>query len=391
VLGTRVGSFPGLDFDDWHHRVLPGRSSTPSGRAAARDVAGAGSLAFRRTEGGAYRFVPTADGLAIEPGSDAATVVALGHEAWEAFVHELATGAGLFYGGRLRFEGGDLGGLERWEPALRALIADRPILDPARIALRDLDGSPLAPARSYRLDEASDRLRHVLAETGFLHLRSVFGAGEIARLGALVEGHAAAARPGDGRSWWAKRADGSQVLCRLIYLGLVSPEIAALSDDPRLRAVAALASEPLEPLLDRGDGHTVVLKPAGVVEGLADLPWHRDCGLGGHPVMCPTLNLGIQLDAASAESGRLHFLAGSHRGSCHRSAIAEWSPVAIDTAAGDLTVHVGDVLHAAPAPTGHGPGRRALYLTFPPARARAWIPAGQSMNDVILARQGGTA
>jgi hypothetical protein len=386
-----VARFPALDFDDWHRRVLAERCFTPGGRAAARDVADAAPLAFRRAEGGAYRFVPVDDGLRIEPGSDAPTVVALGHDAWEDFTHELATGAGLFYGGRLRFEGGDLRGLERWEPALRALIADRPILDPARIALRDLDGAPLDPARSYRLDEPGDRLRHVLAEAGFLHLRGVFAADEIARLGALVDRHAAAAQPGDGRSWWAKRADGAQVLCRLIYLGLAAPQIAALSDDPRLRAVAALAPEPLEPVLDRGDGHTVVLKPAGVVDGLADLPWHRDCGLGGHPVMCPTLNLGIQLDAASAESGRLHFLAGSHRGSCHRSAIAEWAAAAIDTAPGDLTVHFGDVLHAAPPPTGRGPGRRALYLTFPPARAAAWLPAGRSLNDVILARQGGSA
>jgi ectoine hydroxylase-related dioxygenase (phytanoyl-CoA dioxygenase family) len=128
-----------------------------------------------------------------------------------------------------------------------------------------------------------------------------------------------------------------------------------------------------------------------VVEGLADLPWHRDCGLGGHPVLCPALNMGIQLEAASAEAGRLHFLPGSHRGSCHRGDMDRWraAAVTVDTAPGDLTVHVGDVFHAAPSPTGCGPGRRALYLTFAPARARAWIPAGHSFNDVILAREGG--
>ena len=38
----------------------------------------------------------------------------------------------------------------------------------------------------------------------------------------------------------------------------------------------------------------------GATEGLSDLPWHVDCGLGGHPVLCPTVNLGIQLDAANA-------------------------------------------------------------------------------------------
>jgi ectoine hydroxylase-related dioxygenase (phytanoyl-CoA dioxygenase family) len=386
-----VGAFPELDFDEWHRRVLPERLETGAGRAAARDVVGAAPVAFRRLEGGAYCFQATADGLTIEPGDGAPTVATLGHRAWEDFVHELATGAGLFYGGRLRFERGDLRGLERWEPAFRALAAGRPILDPTRIALRDLDGSPLEPARSYHLNEPPDHLRHVLAETGFLHLRNVFAADEVARLREIVDARAAAARPGDGRSWWAKRADGSQVLCRLIYLGLVSRDIAVLGDDRRLRTLAALAPEPTTPLLDRGDGHSVVLKPAGVVEGLADLPWHRDCGLGGHPVLCPALNMGIQLDAASAEAGRLYFLPGSHRGSCHRADMDRWqaAAVAVDTVPGDLTVHGGDVLHAAPSPTGRGPGRRALYVTFAPPRAKAWIPAGRSFNDVILAREGG--
>src|SRR5262249_58025467 len=105
---------------------------------------------------------------------------------------------------------------------------------------------------------------------------------------------------GDARSGWAGRPDGGSVLCRLIYLGLVERTIAALSDEPRLRRLAALAGEPLHPCLDRSDGHSVVLKNADVTEGLSDLPWHRDCGLGGHPVTCPALNIGIQLASATA-------------------------------------------------------------------------------------------
>jgi ectoine hydroxylase-related dioxygenase (phytanoyl-CoA dioxygenase family) len=141
----------------------------------------------------------------------------------------------------------------------------------------------------------------------------------------------------------------------------------------------------VRPALDRSDGHSVVLKNADVVTGLSDLPWHRDCGLGGHPVTCPTLNIGIQLDAARAASGRLHFLAGSHRGSVHRSMLAQPDlPImAVDTEPGDVTVHIGDVLHAAPPPEGTGPGRRALYLTFMPPRAFDVIGPGASYNDVI--------
>jgi ectoine hydroxylase-related dioxygenase (phytanoyl-CoA dioxygenase family) len=130
----------------------------------------------------------------------------------------------------------------------------------------------------------------------------------------------------------------------------------------------------------------VVIKNAGVVEGLSDLPWHRDCGLGGHPLTCPKLNVGIQLDAASAATGRLLFVPGSWRHSWHRSDLARAPVVAVDTAPGDVTVHLGDVFHAAPPPAGTGPGRRVLYLTFMPARAFDAIPAGQSYNDVIRRR-----
>jgi hypothetical protein len=179
------------------------------------------------------------------------------------------------------------------------------------------------------------------------------------------------------------------VLCRLIYLGLVEPGIAALSDDPRLHRLMALAGERLRPACDRSDGHSVVIKNAGVVEGLSDLPWHRDCGLGGHPVTCPALNIGVQLDAATAETGRLHFVPGSWRVSCHRGDLACARTVAVDTEPGDVTVHLGDVMHAAPPPTGSGPGRRALYVSCMPERAYDVIPPGKSYNDVILARVGG--
>ena len=37
--------------------------------------------------------------------------------------------------------------------------------------------------------------------------------------------------------------------------------------------------------------------------------------MGGHPIMCPAINIGIQLDAATLESGCLRFVPGSHRSS----------------------------------------------------------------------------
>jgi ectoine hydroxylase-related dioxygenase (phytanoyl-CoA dioxygenase family) len=364
--------------------VLAPRLDDAIGRAAARDVRDVPAIAFV-VGVAAWRFVPGDHVIRIEDGDDAPTVAVLDDAAWSDFASERATGAGLLYGGRVRFERGGQAELERWEPALRALFDGRPIFDPAADGL----GDDLDCAWSGTLQHSDETLRRFLHTTGYLHVRGVFGRDEIARLRDAVEARQAAARPGDGRSWWATTSSAAQVLCRLIYLGLDVPAIAALNDDARLRRLASLASEPLRPASDRSDGHSVVIKNADVVSGLSDLPWHRDCGLGGHPLTCPTLNIGIQLDAASEATGRLCFVPGTWRHSCHRSDLARAKTVAIDTEPGDVTVHFGDAMHAAPPPTGAGPGRRALYTTWMPARAYDAIPAGRSYNDVIIGCVGG--
>ena len=64
--------------------------------------------------------------------------------------------------------------------------------------------------------------------------------------------------------------------------------------------------------------------------------------------------MGIQLDRADAANGQLWFLPGSHR---HGGPLGDpWADgyptVAIDADPGDVTVHFGHVLHAAPASVG---------------------------------------
>jgi ectoine hydroxylase-related dioxygenase (phytanoyl-CoA dioxygenase family) len=146
------------------------------------------------------------------------------------------------------------------------------------------------------------------------------------------------------------------------------------------------------PAPDRCDGHSIVIKHAGVSEGLADLPWHRDCGLGGHRVKCPNVQIGVQLEPANADAGCLQFLAGSWGHSCHRLDVdrqRDLPIVAIETAPGDCTLHFGDTLHSAPPPRGTGRGRRTLYSSFYAPHMHAAIGPGQSYNDVMLARDDG--
>ena len=98
----------------------------------------------------------------------------------------------------------------------------------------------------------------------------------------------------------------------------------------------------------------VFIKNADVVKGNGDLRWHTDDGSGGHPVMCPLIQVGIQLDHANADNGQILVLAGSHRHAKHDLVWGEEGDlpvVAIDTEPGDLTVHYGDTHahHARPA------------------------------------------
>ena len=197
--------FPALDFDDYHRRVLPARCRSGAGRAAARDVRGARPIAFLLTDGRAYRLTPGADAIAVEPGAEAPTVVELDPRSWSDFVHELHTAAGLLYGGRIRFVRGEPSDLERWEPALRALFSGRPIFDPERCDFRDCAGAPLDLHRRFTLDDADDELRHFLDQTGYLLVERVFARDELARIAAAADRVQATARPGDARSWWAKR------------------------------------------------------------------------------------------------------------------------------------------------------------------------------------------
>lgn len=378
---TTTLDFAPLDFDRFHRDELPRRITGGHGRLAATDLDGVAPLALQLPDGRAYTYIPHPATVDIVAGADrAAAVATLDEAAFSDYANELRSCFGLLYADQVHFERGGFDDLVRWEPAIRALYHGRPVYDAAAVALPDdLD-------TSYTIDDPA--WPEFFARAGFVHLRHVFPAQEIAALVGEVERLEAVARPGDGRSWWATRGDGTEVCCRVTYTTLASEPIAALGDDPRVRRIVEAVAPPgLVPTLDCLDGFAAVLKAPGAVEGLADLPWHQDCGLGGHPVLCPGLQIGIQLDAASAEAGRLHFLAGSHHTSCHQLRAAEehgLPVVAVDTQPGDVTVHDPHALHAAPPPTGHGAGRRALYASFVRPETVEFVGRGRGYNDVLF-------
>jgi hypothetical protein len=216
-------------------------------------------------------------------------------------------------------------------------------------------------------DDDRDEMRHFLTVAGYLRVKAVFGTEETVRYASEVEHVRSLTTPGDPFSWWSVNADGDEVVTRIDYLGRHSQPIDELCPDPRLLHYATLASDAMRVCDDRLDGPMVFVKNSNVVKGNGDLGRHVDDGIGGHPVMCPLIQAGVQLDHATPENGQVLVLAGSHRSTKHWY---EWGAetglpvVAIETEPGDLTLHYGDTMHTTPPPTADGAGRRASYCKF---------------------------
>jgi hypothetical protein len=391
VANDRFGP---IDFDEFHQDLLPQRLAKKPRIFTAADRGAVRPIAFRLDDGRAYTYTPVDDIFAVEPGdANAHTVIALSHADWCAFVWELRTCFALFYAEALTVAQGSFGQLARWEPSLRVAFDGQAIYDlDDPLPVVDEDGRPLDLQRTFTLDDTDADLRDFVERAGFLHLRGVVDSDELEALRADVSAAVAAARPDDKRSWWTM-VDGVDTCNRVNYINDQSALIAGLGDDARFRRIGALGGPELRDAPDRLDGNGVVIKVPGATTGLADLPWHRDCGMGGHPVKCPMFNIGIQLDAATAGAGQLQVLAGSHRGTSRLPGPKQTDGlpvVALTTEPGDVTIHFGHTLHAAPPPADRAAaGRRALYLSYVPPLTFEMIGPGQGYNDVLFTRDAG--
>ena len=386
-------SFPPLDFDRYHRETLPIALDAGHGALAARAAHGLGSLAFRLREGGAYSYRPIGDRIEIVAGDAGAdTVIELDREAWEGLVHELEAPAGLLYAGRLRCVRGHAMQLMAWEAGLRALYNGRPLYEADRLDLRDRSGNPLDIERSFSLDDDRGELRHFLDVAGYLLVRGVFGADEVAAFRSEAEALRGEARKGDKLSWWGKNAAGEEILCRVTRADSKA-KLASLASDPRLRALADLAIQELVHKRGEGGGVTVIYKHPQMVEGLGDLPWHRDCGMGGHAVLCPVLIASVFLSAATAETGTLAMLPASHRASFGtRPANHPRMPrtATLNAQPGDVSIHYGDTMHAAAPPTDIGRDGYRISAIVGFARPDAAHHRGEkSYNDVLHSREDG--
>lgn len=387
-----IEGFASIDFDEYHRTTLPALLTGERGGFAARAAGHLRGLAFQLPGGAAYTYAPGEGGIRVEVGaSNAATVIEIDHASWEGLVHDYESAAGLLYGSRVDCERGSGMELIAWEPALRAMFAGRPVYDPDE-PLRDASGGVIDPTRSFAPADSDEEMAAFLRAAGYLVVRGLFAAEEVEGFLADADALRTEAVKGDGLSWWGTQPDGQEFCCR-VTRAIEKPRLKALFGEPRLQRLADLADSGAQPRHGEGTGVTCIYKHPGVEEGLSDLPWHRDCGMGGHALMCPTLITSVFLTPANAETGQLRFLPGSHRASApFREATDAAAPQGVGVVAepGDVAIHFGDVMHAAPPPTGRGLSRYRVSATCNFGRPEFKPHTGEhSYNQVLHGRGDG--
>lgn len=278
------------------------------------------------------------------------------------------TPIGMMTAGTLDLPGRGLGLLLDWWVVLRDALDDNPLPGPDEVQL-DVDLT-----RSFTLDDDPAEIRAFLDQAGFVHLRNVFTAEEMARISDDMDTAADTYSPGDGRSWWAGTATGDR-LVRMQYFEEHSPTAAALLDDPRFISLGEIP----------GCGHRfggfaesrweALFKPIGVTSGISDVPWHKDCSLGRHSYECMRITVGVSVTGAGPTTGQLRVVPGSHRALMWPSLVdvstLPLPDVGLATETGDVTLHLSCTLHMAQPPT--TAERRVLYTSFtlPPVDAEA--------------------
>ena len=247
----------------------------------------------------------------------------------------------------------------------------------------DFSGTDLA--QSFTLDDSDDDIRAFLADAGFVHIRGVYGEDEMAAVSRDMDAAAPTYEKGDGRSWWARTSDGVDRLVRMQGADTVCPSIGRLVEDERLARIGAIPRSGHEWGTRTGNRIEALFKPIGVVEGISDVPWHKDCSLGRHSYECYSLTVGISVTGADATSGQLRVVAGSHRALVWPAFVRQDNDLPIvdlPTQTGDVTVHLSCTLHMAQPPVERE--RRVLYTGFrlPPSNPEATRAARERLGKV---------
>jgi len=365
------------DFDAAHARWLPERIASAHrlpgghrlgdswGALAESQTQGLPALALRLPDGRAWRYAPQGGTIALDRGDDAPLVVELGESDWLGLSRSTETLMGLVMGQRAQVLSGEVADFIEWETALRVLYEALPPWDP-EAPLIDSDGRELDPSTAFAPEDDPEQMAEFLRAAGYIVVRGLLPSEEVAGLVEAAEIARERAVDGDQDSWWSTHDDGRRGLVRVLSAGR-DPRMRALPSDPRLMRIVGLSDFELE--ATETEGVSVIFKHSGMrFDGKADQPWHRDCGLGGHRLMCPLMNGSLFLTPADRASGELRFLPGSWQTVGARIHDPDYRMgVAIEAQPGDFALHYGDGLHAGTPPTAkEGPFRWSAVFEYGP-------------------------
>src|SRR5215213_980128 len=319
-------------------------------------------------DGDAWTLAVDAGVVRVVPGraDDAPTVLQTNAAQLQDLVNDQVTVVGMQTNGTLDQPVGRFDALLDWWLLLRGALDGRAPHTVGAIDLVDAGGAPLALDRSFPGDAPLDEMGDFLQRAGYLHLTGVFEESEMDAVSRDMDAAAPTYSLGDGRSWWARNRAGDDLLVRMQHFDEVSPAVERLVGDERLQRLAGIT----------GDGHVygtmrdnrieALFKPFDVVQGISDLPWHKDCALGRHSYDCCSMTVGISVTGADAVSGQLRVVAGSHRAlmwpSLHDEHRSDLPTVPLPTRTGDVTIHLSCTLHQSVPPVERE--RRVMYTGF---------------------------
>jgi hypothetical protein len=304
--------------------------------------------------------------IARGPRPDAKARVTFGREQLADLVDDQQTVMSLWASGALDQRAGTVGHLLDWWLVLRAALDGTPIYTPGSVALDDHDGRPLDLERAFHAGDDPAEMRHFLETAGFLHIEGLFAEAEMDAISADMDRAAPTYREGDGRSWWARTAEGDTRLVRMQGFDRESDGARAITEDARFLDLASIAGAGHRFGTKRASNKIEALfKPIGVTEGISDIPWHKDCGIGRHSYDCCGLTVGISVTGADEVSGQLWVIAGSHRAlvwSGIRQPDLDLPEIPLPTRTGDVTLHLSCTMHMAQPPVERE--RRVMYSGF---------------------------
>ncbi len=366
---VRMSSSPTAASDIWQGawaEALEERSE-PAGRDA--EFLGLEPLTIR-TDGQDWSLRVRAGRITTTPGTVEDLVVHVDLAALTDLMQERKSAFGLAFAERATGDARSVQMFCSWDPVLRSVLDGRSLYRPGDVTLQGPGGGTLDLDRAFALDRPGSEAAQFLAEAGFVLLKKVFTEAELAAIDADLADAVGSARPDDGTSWWATTKQGVRYPCRILDFVTKSAHLGALLDSPTFLSIGQLLDDGHKPGDPFGEHFSEVtaeglVKQVDSVEGLACLPWHKDCDRGGHARFCSGLTVGICMTPVDEAHGGLDVIAGSHRALIDRSqfdAGLDLPVVPLRADRGDVTVHTSCTIHRSTHPKASE--RRVIYTGF---------------------------